>query len=97
MKDESEMNIDTVEKIKKLMGEPRNYGPTPEEQEEIKRKEEEDRLKKDEEERLERERKEAEEAAERRRRQEEWVGSCLRLCRFLLLSMTCCRTDSTTG
>lgn len=68
------MNSETVEKIKKLMGEPRNYGPTPEEQEEIKRKEEEERLKREEEERLERERKEAEEAAERRRRQEEWVS-----------------------
>ena len=97
MKDESEMNIDTVEKIKKLMGEPRNYGPTPEEQEEIKRKEEEDRLKKDEEERLERERKEAEEAAERRRRQEEWVGSCFRAVCILVITMTCCWTDSTTG
>ena len=64
---------DTVERIKKLMGEPRNYGPTPEELEEMKRLEEEAKLRMEAEERAERERKESDEAAERKRRQEEWV------------------------
>lgn len=64
---------ETVEMIKKLMGEPRNYGPTPEELEEIQCQEEEKRLKREAEERAEREQKEAEEAAERKARQDEWV------------------------
>ena len=72
-KDKSEYMKETVEKIKKLMGEARNYGPTPEEREELRRQEEEARLKRESEERAERERREAEEAAERKRRQEEWV------------------------
>ncbi|XP_041353358.1 adenylate kinase 7-like [Gigantopelta aegis] len=72
-KDTSEMMQGTVEKCKKIIGKPRNYGPTPEELEEMKRKEEEERLKKEEDERLEKERREAEEAAEKKRRQEEWV------------------------
>ena len=63
----------TVEKIKKLLGHPRNYGLTAEEKEEIHRMEEEARQKKEAEEKAEQERQEAEEAAERKRRQEEWV------------------------
>ncbi|KAK7483562.1 hypothetical protein BaRGS_00025236 [Batillaria attramentaria] len=47
---------DTVEKIKKIMKSPRNYGPTPEELAEMQRQEEET----------------PEEATERKRKQEEW-------------------------
>ena len=65
---------DTVAKIKKMMGEPRNYGPTPEEREEMKRVSEEQRLKRESEERADRERREAEEAAERKQKQEEWAS-----------------------
>ena len=82
------MMIETVEKIKKMMGEPRNYGPTPEEMEEIRRKTEEERLKREEAERLEKERKEAEEAAERRRRQEEWVSVWAFKASFLTVCIT---------
>ena len=64
---------EVADKMQKLMGEPRNYGPTPDELEEMKRVEEEARLKRETEERAERERREAEEAAERKRKQEEWV------------------------
>ena len=38
-KDTSKNNADTIDKIKKILGEPRNYGPTPEELEEMKRAE----------------------------------------------------------
>lgn len=71
-KDNSEMMKDTAEKIKKIFGSPRNYGPTPEELEEMRRLEEEARVKREAEEKAEKERKEAEELQERRRRQEEW-------------------------
>ena len=76
MKDTSEYMKDTVEEIKKMMGEPRNYGLTKEEEEAIRRTEEEAKLKKEAEERAEKERQEAEEAAERKRRQDEWVSGC---------------------
>lgn len=36
-KDTSKNNYDTVEKIKKIIGEPRNYGPTDEEREEMRK------------------------------------------------------------
>ncbi|KAL8611092.1 hypothetical protein ACOMHN_064382 [Nucella lapillus] len=71
-KDDSPMMKNTVEKIKKIMGKARNYGPTPEELEEMRRQEEEAKQKKEAEEKAERERREAEEATERKRRQEEW-------------------------
>jgi len=71
-KDTSEMMNDTVEKIKKIFGSPRNYGPTAEELEEMRRVEEETREKREAEEKAEKERKETEELQERRRRQEEW-------------------------
>ncbi|KAI8784829.1 adenylate kinase 7 [Biomphalaria glabrata] len=71
-KDTSEMMKDTVEKIRKIFGSPRNYGPTPEELEEMKRIEEEQREKRETEEKEEKARREAEELQERRRRQEEW-------------------------
>ncbi|GFO41343.1 adenylate kinase 7-like [Plakobranchus ocellatus] len=71
-KDTSEMMKDTVEKIKKIFGSPRNYGPTPEELEEMRRLEEEARVKREAEEKADKERREAEELQERRRRQEEW-------------------------
>ncbi|XP_019630798.1 PREDICTED: adenylate kinase 7-like isoform X1 [Branchiostoma belcheri] len=72
-KDVSDDMRQTVDKIIKTMGEPRNYGPTPEELEEMERKATEERLKREAQEQEERERKEAEEAAERARRQEEWA------------------------
>ncbi|XP_073248934.1 adenylate kinase 7-like [Porites lutea] len=62
----------TVEQIKKLMGAPRNYGPTPEELAEMERIETEKRLEKERKEREEREKRDAEEAAERQRREQEW-------------------------
>ena len=66
--------------MQKLMGEPRNYGPTPDELAEMKRIEEEARLKRETEERAERERREAEEAADRKRKQEEWVSMAFTKC-----------------
>ena len=36
-KDTSKNNADTIEKIKKIIGEPRNYGPTDQEREEMRR------------------------------------------------------------
>ncbi|KAK3092589.1 hypothetical protein FSP39_004695 [Pinctada imbricata] len=72
-KDRSHMMKDTVEKIKKKIGTPRNYGPTPEELEEMRRQEEEARIAKETKEREEREKREAEEAATRKQRQEEWT------------------------
>ncbi|OWF43656.1 adenylate kinase 7-like [Mizuhopecten yessoensis] len=72
-KDDSHMMKDTVEKLKKVIGAPRNYGPTAEELEEMKRVEEEAHLKHETEERQERERREAEESALRKQRQEEWT------------------------
>ncbi|XP_059158597.1 adenylate kinase 7-like [Physella acuta] len=71
-KDTSEMMRETVERIKKIFGSPRNYGPTPEELEEMKRVEEETREKREMEEKEEKAKREAEELAERRSRQEEW-------------------------
>lgn len=61
-----------VEQIKKLMGTPRNYGPTPEELAEMERIETEKRLEKERKAREEREKRDAEEALERQRREEEW-------------------------
>ncbi|XP_064601852.1 adenylate kinase 7-like [Liolophura sinensis] len=72
--DSSPMMRDTVEKVKKMLGQPRNYGLTQEEREEQRRLEEEARLKKEAEEKAERERKEAEEAQETKRKQEEWTA-----------------------
>ncbi|PVD26309.1 hypothetical protein C0Q70_13980 [Pomacea canaliculata] len=67
-KDNSAMMKDTVEKIKKIIGKPRNY----EELEELRRQEEDERITKEKTEKEEKERQEAEEAAERKHRQEEW-------------------------
>ncbi|XP_045187456.1 adenylate kinase 7-like [Mercenaria mercenaria] len=72
-KDTSPMMSDTVERLKKIIGKPRNYGPTPEELAETLRREEETRQKLEAEYKQEKERKEAEEAAERKKRQEEWT------------------------
>ena len=36
-KDTSKNNADTIEKIKKIIGDPRNYGPTDQEREEMRR------------------------------------------------------------
>lgn len=68
------MMKNTADKIKGIMGGARNYGPTPEELEEMRRQEEEAKQKKEAEEKAERERREAEEATERKRRQEEWAS-----------------------
>nr|XP_018670747.1 adenylate kinase 7 isoform X2 [Ciona intestinalis] len=62
-----------LEKISTMMGEARNYGPTPEEKEEMERVAAEARMKKEAEEREIRERQEAEEAAVMKQRQEEWM------------------------
>ncbi|XP_022083224.1 adenylate kinase 7-like [Acanthaster planci] len=66
-------NATIVEQVTKIMGEPRNYGPTPEEVEEMERIDTEKRLKKEQEEKEERERQEAEEAALREQREKEWA------------------------
>ncbi|CAG5133898.1 unnamed protein product, partial [Candidula unifasciata] len=71
-KDTSEMMKDTVEKIKKIFGNTRNYGLTPEELEKNIQTEMEIKIKKEAEEKAEREKQEAEELQERKRRQEEW-------------------------
>nr|CAB3220768.1 adenylate kinase 7 [Phallusia mammillata] len=63
----------TIEKIAGMLGEPRNYGPTPEEKEEMERAAAEARLRKEADERAIRERNEAEEAAIMKQRQEEWL------------------------
>ena len=63
---------DTVDRLKKLIGAPRNYGPTPEERERQRLLEEEARVKREEEERALRARQREEEIAERRHRQEDW-------------------------
>ncbi|KAL4237761.1 Adenylate kinase 7 [Mactra antiquata] len=73
-KDSSPMMKDTVEKLKKVIGKARNYGPTPEELEQMRKQEEEAKQKKEAEEKMEKERKEAEEASERKKRQEEWTS-----------------------
>ena len=83
-KDKSENMKEVGDKMQKLMGEPRNYGPTPDELAEMKRIEEEARLKRETEERAERERREAEEAADRKRKQEEWVFMAFTKCMNIL-------------
>lgn len=60
--------------IVRLLGEPRNYGPTPEEIEERKRLATEARLRREREEEEERERREADEALERRKNEEMWAA-----------------------
>ncbi|XP_071962489.1 adenylate kinase 7-like [Antedon mediterranea] len=67
-------NQNIVEQIVKIMGEPRNYGPTADEVEEMDRIKAEKRLKKEQEEKEEIERKEAEEKAETIKRQTEWTN-----------------------
>ena len=57
-----------------MLGEPRNYGPTPEEIEERKRLATEARLRREREEEEERERREADEALERRKNEEMWAA-----------------------
>lgn len=64
---------DTVEKIIAMIPGPRNYGPTPEEKEEMLRIETENRLKKETKEKEDCERQEAEEAAKRKKRLEQWA------------------------
>ncbi|RDD36619.1 Adenylate kinase 7 [Trichoplax sp. H2] len=70
--DDSPKALNTVKAIIKLIGEPRNYGPTAEELEEIKRREEEEKELREAQEKIEREEKEAREAEERAIRQTEW-------------------------
>ena len=66
-------NTTIVENLTKIMGNPRNYGPTSDEMAEKEKFETEKKLKKEQEEREERERREAEEAALRGQREMEWV------------------------
>lgn len=70
--DKSVLMRDTVEKMKKVIGAPRNYGPTEEEKEQARMLEEEKRARKEEEERSLRLKQREDEIAERKRRQEEW-------------------------
>ncbi|XP_065833118.1 adenylate kinase 7-like isoform X2 [Oscarella lobularis] len=63
-----------LKKIKKEIGEPRNYGPTPEELAEMQRKATEERLQREAKEKEERERQEVAEAAETQRKRSEWQG-----------------------
>ena len=63
-----------IEKIVGILKEPRNYGPTPEEKEEMERTAAELKMRKEAEERAEREKQEAEEEAELKQKQEEWVS-----------------------
>lgn len=62
-----------IEKIAGMLGEPRNYGPTPEEKEAMEKAAAEAKLRKEAEEQAIRERREAEEAAVMEQRQREWV------------------------
>uniref|UniRef100_A0A8C4TDW4 Adenylate kinase 7a n=1 Tax=Erpetoichthys calabaricus TaxID=27687 RepID=A0A8C4TDW4_ERPCA len=62
----------TIQKMKKIIGKPRNYGLTPEEQAELDRKLVDERLKREATEQAEREKKEEQEKAERALRLEEW-------------------------
>ena len=63
-----------MNKVKGWLGEPRNYGPTPEEKEAMERAAAEERLQQQAEERAERDKREAEEAALMKQRREEWVS-----------------------
>jgi adenylate kinase len=65
--------VNTVDQVSSILGEARNYGPTPEEQEELERIAAEERLRKETEEREVKQRKEAEEAAVMKQKQEEWL------------------------
>lgn len=66
-----------IEKTTQMMGDPRNYGPTPEEKEEMERMAAETKMRKEAEERAEREKQEAEEESLLKQRQEEWVSQTL--------------------
>lgn len=70
--DPDENMKDTVDKIIKIMGSPRNYGPTPEELAEIERVETEKRLENERILRQEKEERERQEAQERAKSLEEW-------------------------
>ncbi|XP_046849860.1 adenylate kinase 7-like [Xenia sp. Carnegie-2017] len=70
--DSSPLMSNVVQQIEKLIGDPRNYGPTPEELIEIKRMEVEKQLEKERKEKEERNRREREEANERAKKEEEW-------------------------
>jgi len=65
--------LNTIEQVSSILGEARNYGPTPEEQEELERIAAEERLRKETEEQNIKQRKEAEEAAIMKQKQEEWL------------------------
>lgn len=71
-KDSSIKMKDTVDAIVKMIGKPRNYGPTPEELAEMERVETLERLRREQIEKENREREEAEEALLRQKRHEEW-------------------------
>ncbi|XP_029648772.1 adenylate kinase 7-like [Octopus sinensis] len=71
--DKSTMMKQTVDKIKKIIKDPRNYGLSKEELEKIKRAEVEARLQREEKERIEKEERETAEETERKRNEEEWA------------------------
>ncbi|XP_075265204.1 adenylate kinase 7-like isoform X3 [Convolutriloba macropyga] len=71
-KDKSKEAENTVEHLKKLVGNPRNYGATAEELAEEKRQEADRRMRQETMEREQRQRREEEELADMKRRQEEW-------------------------
>ena len=64
-----------LDKISRMLGDPRNYGPTPEEKEEMERVASEAKMKKEAEERTERAKQEAEEESLLKQKQEEWVSA----------------------
>ena len=64
--------MQVVKKVVKVVGAPRNYGPTEEERLELERIEMEKRMKKEAQEKLEQQRKEEEERKETKRRKDEW-------------------------
>eukprot|EP00731_Ephydatia_muelleri_P027932 Em0019g805a len=78
-KDSSQNMADTIEHIKELIGEPRNYGPTPEEIMEMERKAKEERLRQEAREREERDQHEAEERSLRAKREAEWTDQLTRI------------------
>jgi hypothetical protein len=72
--DKTQKMKDTVDKVAKVIGNPRNYGPTAEEKAEMEKIAQEERLRLEAKQRKEREQQEAEEAAETARKRGEWVS-----------------------
>jgi len=62
-----------INRISRMVGEPRNYGPTEEEREELERKQVEEKMRKEAEERDQKQLQEAKELAQLRERQQQWA------------------------